>query len=134
MSSVFVDTSFYIAFLSPRDKWHQEAVRTGGNPKDTMITTEFILVELGNHLCTPAQRHTATEFISMLYADKKTHIIPASSSLLKSGIALFNQRTDKSWSLTDCISFAVMQEQGIQRAFSCDHHFLQAGFRVTPID
>lgn len=134
MSSVFVDTSFCIAFLSPRDKWHREAFRIGGNPKDTMITTEFILVELGNHLCAPAQRHTATEFISMLYTDKKTYIIPASSSLLKLGTDLFNQCTDKSWSLTDCISFAVMREQGIQRAFNYDHHFSQAGFRVITID
>ena len=41
---------------------------------------------------------------------------------------LFAERPDKDWSLTDCISFVVMQEQGICEALTADHHFEQAGF------
>jgi uncharacterized protein len=37
---------------------------------------------------------------------------------------------DKSWSLTDCISFAVMNDRGITRAMAYDHHFEQAGFEA----
>ena len=39
-------------------------------------------------------------------------------------------RPDKAWSLTDCISFAVMAERGLTEALTADHHFEQAGFRV----
>jgi uncharacterized protein len=34
------------------------------------------------------------------------------------------------WSLTDCISFAVMSQQGLAEALTADHHFEQAGFVV----
>jgi hypothetical protein len=35
---------------------------------------------------------------------------------------------DKDWSLTDCTSFIVKQEQGITDAITSDQHFAQAGF------
>ncbi len=37
---------------------------------------------------------------------------------------------DKEWSLTDCISFVVMEERGLIGALTSDHHFEQAGFSV----
>jgi predicted nucleic acid-binding protein len=41
---------------------------------------------------------------------------------------LYASRFDKAWSLTDCISFVVMEQQGIREALTGDHHFEQAGF------
>jgi hypothetical protein len=40
------------------------------------------------------------------------------------------ERSDKDWSLTDCISFAVMEDEGIHEALTGDQHFEQAGFRA----
>jgi predicted nucleic acid-binding protein len=37
-------------------------------------------------------------------------------------------RPDKAWSLVDCSSFAIMQQQNISHALTSDHHFEQAGF------
>jgi predicted nucleic acid-binding protein len=48
--------------------------------------------------------------------------------LLDRGIELFSHRADKAWSLTDCTSFAVMQEEELTDALTTDHHFEQAGF------
>jgi predicted nucleic acid-binding protein len=36
--------------------------------------------------------------------------------------------TSSQWSLTDCISFVVMQDRQITGALTADHHFEQAGF------
>jgi len=41
---------------------------------------------------------------------------------------MYQRRPDKNWSLTDCISFVVMQDHGITEALTGDHHFEQAGF------
>jgi hypothetical protein len=41
---------------------------------------------------------------------------------------LYFQRRDKEWSLTDCISFTVMSDEGLTDALTGDHHFEQAGF------
>lgn len=43
---------------------------------------------------------------------------------------MHRERPDKEWSLTDCISFALMGERRIQRALAYDHHFEQAGFEA----
>jgi predicted nucleic acid-binding protein len=43
-------------------------------------------------------------------------IVPATSDLFHRGLSLFIQRPDKEWSLTDCISFTVMQERRLQRS------------------
>jgi predicted nucleic acid-binding protein len=37
-------------------------------------------------------------------------------------------RPDKDWSLTDCISFVVMNAESISEALTGDEHFEQAGF------
>ncbi len=47
---------------------------------------------------------------------------------LDEGWMLYSQRPDKDWGLTDCISFAVMTQEGITQAFTSDRHFEQAGF------
>jgi uncharacterized protein len=46
------------------------------------------------------------------------------------GIELHRGRLDKLWSLTDCVSFVVMEQRGIQQALAFDHHFEQAGFEA----
>jgi predicted nucleic acid-binding protein len=48
-------------------------------------------------------------------------------------MAILAQYTDKSWSYTDCTSFAVMERLGIATAFSFDYNFSQYGYRrLTP--
>ena len=37
---------------------------------------------------------------------------------------------DKAFTLTDAVSFVVMETRGISEAFSFDDHFDQYGFRV----
>jgi predicted nucleic acid-binding protein len=57
-------------------------------------------------------------------------IIPADDALFEAGLSLYESRSDKDWSLTDCISFVVMERQGCSEALTGDHHLIQAGFRA----
>lgn len=54
----------------------------------------------------------------------------ASPVLFEAGVAAHRNRKDKAWSLTDCISFAVMEQRGIRDALTYDRHFEQAGLRA----
>jgi predicted nucleic acid-binding protein len=58
----------------------------------------------------------------------------ASGVRLEQAVELFRTRSDKSWSLTDCLSFVVMQEEQLSDALTPDHHFRQAGFRALLIE
>lgn len=62
-------------------------------------------------------------------ADPNIEVVPLSEEFYAKAFALFRDRMDKEWGLTDCISFVVMRERGISDALTADDHFRQAGFR-----
>jgi len=130
MKAVFADTSFYLAVLNPRDLAHAKALQVGERFHRPVLLTDFTLLELGNALSGAGQRELFSRLVSHLRAHPNVRIIPASRDLLDRGLELFSRRGDKEWSLTDCTSFVVMQEEGLTEALTTDHHFEQAGFRA----
>jgi uncharacterized protein len=128
MTPVFVDTSYYVAILGPRDRHHARAVDLGRTLGRPAIVTEFVLLELGGAMSRGVDRQTFIDFLPHLRSDPDTLIIPASEQLFQRGVELFAERLDKQWSLTDCTSFVIMREYGLTEALTADHHFEQAGF------
>lgn len=128
MSTVFADTSFYVAIFSPQDALHERATAVAAAHQGVVVTTEFVLLEVGNFFCRGKDRSVFQRMIENLSSAEDIEIIPASADLFRQGFALFTSRTDKDWSLTDCTSFVVIQDRGISEALTADHHFEQAGF------
>lgn len=127
MSAVFADTSYYLALMRSDDPAHGAAL-ANSTPGRSIVTTGFILLELGN-ACARAEDHG--DFLAVvegLKNSRRVTIIPLSSELMGRGLKLMGERDDKDWSLTDCISFAVMKEHGLREALTEDKHFEQAGF------
>jgi uncharacterized protein len=88
-------------------------------------------LELADALAgTSAGRAEVVSTINELRADKDVEIVSLNTSLIADGLALYARRPDKQWSLTDCISFVVMEREGIADALTGDRHFEQAGFTV----
>ena len=125
----FADTSFYIASTNPRDALYEVALCASDACDGQFLTTEYVLVELGNYFCS-SNRALFLELVEIMERDPDTDIVPASSALRNEGIRLYASHSDKNWSLTDCISFVVMRQHGLTDALTADHHFEQAGFRV----
>ena len=131
MKTVFADTFFWLAFVHPRDAWHQRARDFIDAYSGRIVTTDWVLMELGDALAGTAQGRT--EFVSLradLLSDQDFTIVKADPLLLEEAIRLYHARLDKEWSLTDCTSFVVMSREGILEALTGDHHFEQAGFVV----
>lgn len=127
---VFADTSYFEAIMSTRDQYHRVAIEASRLPWQEIVTTEFVLVELGATFSKPDDRADFLLMDKMVRTRADVSLIPASSELLRRGRDLFAARPDKAWSLTDCISFVVMQDLGIIDALTTDQHFTQAGFRA----
>lgn len=128
MTAIFADTSFYLALLSADDEHHSRAVELSRQLRRPIVVTEFVILETGNSLSSVNQRQLLVELLPHLRADRAVQIVPASSGLLQSGFELYGSRNDKTWSLTDCTSFVVMEHLGLREALTADHHFEQAGF------
>jgi hypothetical protein len=73
-------------------------------------------------------RAAFVEFCEFLKQSSLVSIVPANRALFERGVDLFSRRPDKEWTLTDCISFVVMADEGLAEALTGDHHFEQAGF------
>jgi uncharacterized protein len=126
---IFLDTSFLLALVLLDDEYHQRAIEWQKHIHQPLLTTEYVLVELADALCANADlRDVARKTIEMLRSDATVRIVSASANLFDQGLDFFHIRPDKRWGLTDCISFVIMQAEGITDALSSDHHFEQAGF------
>ncbi len=135
MSNIyFADSYYFIALLVPDDIAHKVAWRFSKNIVKRIITTEFVLLEVADALCNPQNRSETIMFIEGLYASKDVKIVKADSKLFNDGMKLYKNRLDKLWSLTDCISFVVMERENIAEALTSDRHFEQAGFKALLIN
>jgi hypothetical protein len=120
-----------IAWLSTRDDAHASVVAYLASFTGQLVTTEWVLVELADALSAPEARSAAVEFLKAVRTDPVFEIVGYDRDVYQAGFDLFAAREDKAWSLTDCISFAVMRERSISEALTADQHFEQAGFRAV---
>ena len=94
------------------------------------MTTEAILWEWLNALADTSTRSVAAEGYRRAHADSLVEVVSFGPDLASAAVGLYRGRTDKDWSLTDCLSFVVMQRRGISEALTTDRHFEQAGLKA----
>ncbi len=128
MSFLFADTYYFLALVSPGDAGHSKALEFGKENERPILTTAWVFTEIADGLADTRNRGLARQLYEDLKSNPLDQVIPPTSELFELGLDLYNKRPDKNWSLTDCISFIVMQEQGISEALTADRHFQQAGF------
>lgn len=129
---LFLDTFFIQALLNPRDDYHNRAKQFFPRVRvaDEVWITEAVLIEVGNAL-SEFNRNGADQFIQQCYRAENFRVINVSTELLMQALVLYRSRPDKTWGLTDCISFVVMKQQNITDAVTADRHFTQAGFNAV---
>lgn len=131
MTTVFADAFYFFAFLSDTDEAHHRAADFTRRYRGKFVTTEWVLTELGDGLA--GTRRGRAQFLltrERLAANPNVTVVSFDLDLYHAAIRLYGERPDKEWSLTDCISFVVMQREGITDALTGDHHFEQAGFNA----
>lgn len=132
---VFVDTG-YIAALVKKDDKHAAAARRWAvriaRERTPLVTSSLILVELGNRFGKQHEWKVLRPLVDALRV--RADVVDVGLPIIDAGIAYRDRFTDKEWGLVDCTSFLIMQERGITRALSCDHHFQQAGFKALLIE
>jgi uncharacterized protein len=130
---VFLDSAYAIALSAPSDRLHRRAIELAGeleSARTRVVTTQAVLLEIGNALSKQRYRAAAVRLLRSLECDPNVEVIPLTAELHARAFSLFRERTDKEWGLTDCISFIVMQDRGIRESLTADDHFQQAGFQA----
>lgn len=126
----FLDTACVLGLVLEDDEVHPSCIEWQMMAEGGFVTTDYVIWETVNSLSDHRVRAMAGALVDELRSGNDVEIIPASRDLMDAGLALFRSRPDKDWSLTDCISFVVMEERGMTDALTSDHHFEQAGFKA----
>lgn len=133
----FLDTAYVFALINTRDRWHTQARRweqTLSQQQRRLVTSQFVLIEIADGLSAIGFREHAVRALDAVAGSSFVEIIPASPQLYSHALDLYRRRRDKEWGLTDCSSFAIMQQRGLLDALTTDQHFVQAGFRALLMD
>lgn len=130
MNQLFADTYCFLALLNRADAAHVRVVEFSKTLKNPIITTTWVLTEVADALAAPEQRAKFVKLLAKLRSDPYCTVVPTSQGSFNEGVILYASRPDKSWSLTDCISFALMTRHHLTEALTADVHFEQAGFQA----
>ncbi len=129
---LFLDTGGLVALLVADDALHAEASRRFAHARErgqSLLTTDWVLAELGNGLARTPARILGIELIRALLSEPRTHVVFVDQPLLTRALERYAGYSDKTWGLVDCVSFEVMLDHDARDAFTPDRHFEQAGFR-----
>jgi uncharacterized protein len=126
--TLFMDSFALIALLNARDAFHDKVLDFLAKFKGGFVITEWIFLEVADALCHPDIRGRVVTSIKRIRKNPRYDIVEYDSDVDDAGFDLFAKRPDKNWSLTDCISFVVMEHYKLSEALTADHHFRQAGF------
>jgi predicted nucleic acid-binding protein len=129
---IFADSFFYISLQNPKDQHNNFAKQIFWGIRDKkithLITTSWVLIEVADAFSGSNLRKSVWNLLDDILNDPITYVITDHDPWFHRGLNLYASRSDKAWSLTDCISFEVMKAHGITEALTGDHHFTQAGF------
>src|SRR5205823_7760908 len=115
------------------DQWHIAAVECNQRlaaSKRLRMTTEWVLTEFLGKSAKQPLRSVAATAVHRLVSQARVEVIVATHDDWQRGLALYEARLDKDWSLVDCLSILVCKDRGIKDVFTGDRHFQQARLRI----
>ena len=123
MKRIFIDSSFFIALINQKDQYHDIALSLSNEFNSVQkYLTEGILFELSNSLVKRFKEESIALIESILVSADVT-LISNTSALFSEALKLYKKFPDKSWSLTDCYSFVIMNKYKIKDVLTFDKHF-----------
>lgn len=137
MTRVFADAGYWIALLNPRDALHEKARQASVSLGRTrIITSEVVLAEVLNAFASKGDllRMATCVLVDKIRSNPNAEIVPMTSTSFRQALERYRSRPDKTWGLTDCASFLIMEQKGVTDALSADRDFQQAGFKALLLD
>jgi predicted nucleic acid-binding protein len=131
MRKIFADTFFWVASINPKDDWYIRVNQTFDSIRPCMlITTDEVLTELLNFYSNSGSqlRLRAARLAEDILDNSDIDVRPTTRQSFLSALLLYRQRSDKGYSLIDCVSMNTMRQLSLTEVLTRDQHFSQEGF------
>ncbi len=131
---VFVDTSAWIMLLNESELRHKEAVQAYMELQNLVLTVSNLVIgETYTWLRRKSDFQVAHNFVKSM--ERKTElrqveIICSDSGLEQQALQLLEQYAEHRFSFVDAVSFCIIKNMGIEKAFAYDRHFTIAGIEL----
>jgi uncharacterized protein len=132
---IFADTSAWFALNDRNDQYHIQARKFVENLKAGPVlffTTDYVVDETATLLRFKVSHREAVAFLRLVSKSPQIVCEQVTPDQIKRAEEIFSKYRDKSWSFTDCVSFAFMEERGLKDAFTFNLNFSQFGMCVHP--
>ena len=124
----FVDASFWIALLVPRDRRHEEATRLWVEDSGPVRTSNLVVGETWTLLRRRAGHGTAVRFITMIEDSRRVSVTLVDHAIDERAWEWLRHHDERSYSYVDATSFEIMRRERILEALAFDNDFTAAGF------
>ena len=132
---VFVDTSAWIAVINRSEGVHAQAVTVYKQllaQNVLLVTTLSVLEETHILLRRRMGFHIAQKFLQSVNNSARIDVVFPTVEMELAAKDLLLKYADHDVSLTDAISWIVMKNLHIRKAFTFDRHFALCDFEVIP--
>lgn len=96
MNSIFVDTYYFLAILNPKDLGHARSREASKNRTGLLLTTRWVLTEVGDALSRPPDRPKSLALIDAIEHDPSFSVVSGDDELFHQSIEFFASGPTKS--------------------------------------
>lgn len=124
----FVDTSYWVAFLLPRDRHHSQAMALWNADPGSLLCTNHVVGETWTFIRRRVGHQGAVAFLDAIDAADALTVIHVDASVEKEACSWLRRHNEREFSFVDAVSFAVMRRRRLNRVLAFDGDFSAAGF------
>lgn len=131
---IFVDTAAWFAVTDRTDHNHKKAIahlKKLHRERIELVTSNLVVHETFMLLSRKTSRTAAITFIDRVY--NGAAVLQSDKTAEREAYELIRNYSDQDFSIVDSVSFILMQQENLKRAFTFDKHFQIMNFHVEPM-
>ena len=135
MRAVFVDTGAFVALRNRSEREHEvarAALRDLLSGRVRLFTSNYVIAETYTALLVRVGRDEAIRWGRAFRSGEAIELVRIDEEVEEEAWSILEGHEDKAWSYVDATSFALMERDATNEAFTFDRNFVQRGLVVTP--
>ena len=135
MKRLFVDTAGWMSMADAKDPLHLACLRTRDHWLEEggiLILSNYVIDETLTLIRMRLGLGAAERWWELVGQSPRCKTEWINPDRMEKAIKWFFKWQDQTFSFTDCTSFVIMTEFGIEKVLTADRHFITAGFEILP--
>jgi predicted nucleic acid-binding protein len=124
----FVDTSFWVALLVPRDGRHAQGRALWRQETGALLSTSHVVGETWTFLRRRAGHGPAVAFLDATQGSPRLTVVRPEEETEAEALRWLRRHDEREYSFVNAVSFAVMRRRRLSEALAFDGDFAAAGF------